>query len=328
MPQPQSVEDLARELLAMFERSWDRITREEQAILNSWSGWRRVERLQRLRELRVMVEQLMDHADEQALRFIEDSLPQAYLLGVVGADVGISGFAQPDLDAIGVLARDGFRDLLAATGFVRTSTKTLIRTLAREHIADKLVRGVPAEQAARELARAVQSRGIAAVVYRDGSRHGLADYANVVVRTKTAEAYSTGSLNAMDRAGVQFAECFDNPSCGLDGHNDPIKPNGRVFELRIAQSAVISHPRCVRAWGARPDVGSAREARSAKGTATPEQNADQAAVEISRQEAAIARALRRRGGSFTDGSARVSSAAHATVLSRRRARIARRGRSV
>lgn len=324
MAQPRRVEQLTEELLAIYGRAWDRITRDEQALINSWTGWRRVERLRRLQELRRAVEALMDRADAQALHFTENALPEAYLLGAVGAGVGQASFVQADLDAISLFARDAYTDLLAATQFVRSSTKDLIRRLSHEHVGDKLVTGQTAEQAARDLARDLEGRGIAAVVYKDGSRHGLADYANVIVRTKTAEAYSTGTLNALDRAGIRFAECFDNPKCGLDGHDDPNKPNGRVFELRVAQSAVISHPRCVRSWGGRPDVGSVRQARAATGTATPEQNADQAAVAISREEAAIVRTLQRRGGSFTDGSARVASARHAAVLSRRQTALARR----
>lgn len=324
MPQPNSVERLTEELLALYRRSWNRITADEQALINSWTGWRRIERLRRLQELRTTVEQLMDRADQQALKFTNDALPEVYLLGAAAAGVGVSPWTQPDVDAIGVLAQDTYSGLLDATTFVRESTKDLIRTMSREHIADKLIVGQTAEQAARELAGALEGRGIAAVIYKDGSRHGLSDYSSVVVRTKSAEAYSTATLNSLDRAGIGFAECFDNPRCGMDGHDDPNKPNGHIFEIRVAQSAVISHPRCVRSWGGRPDVTSTQDAKAAKSTATAEQHIDQANVAISREEAAIARALRRRGGIFTDAGSKVTSPAHGAVLARRQAMLARR----
>lgn len=325
MPQPRSVEHLAADLLALYAASWGKIQAAEQKVLDDWAGLRRTERLTRLRALRATVEQLMDHADVQALRFVQDGLPQAYLLGAAAAGVGVPAtWTGPDLDAIGVLANDTYTGLLDATRFVRESTKTLIRALAREHVADKLVRGETAQQAGRDLARALEGRGVAAVVYKDGSRHGLAEYSDVVLRTKSAEAYSTATLNQLDRAGIGWAECFDNPACGMNGHDDPDKPNGQVFPIRTAQQYVISHPRCVRSWGGRPDVTSAREAKAATGTASAGQNVDQAAVAVTRQEAAIQRAFARRGTVLTDTGQRVRATAHANVLSRRQATLARR----
>lgn len=324
MPQPRQVEELAAELLHLYERAWQRITADEQTLIDTWTGLRRAERLARLQELRVAVEQLMDHADQQALAWVNNQLPHAYLLGAAAAGVALSPWTQTDVDAIGVLVDDAYQDLLAATSFVRDSTKTLIRTFARQHIADKLIIGQTADQAAAELTKTLADQRITAVVYRDGSRHGLADYASVVVRTKTAEAYSTATLNSLDRAGVGFAECFDNPKCGLDGHDDPTKPNGHVYDVATAKQYVISHPRCVRSWGGRPDVRSATEARDARGSATPGQNEDQSAVAVSRQEAAIARALQRHRGSFSDRRTRVPGAAHSAIVSRRQARLARR----
>lgn len=325
MPQPKSVERLAADLLALYAASWDKIQAAEQRVLDDWAGLRRSERLTRLRSLRATVEQLMDHADVQALRFVQDGLPQAYLLGAAAAGVGVpAAWIGPDLDAIGVLANDTYTGLLDATRFVRESTKTLVRTLAREHVADKIVRGETAQQAGHDLARSLENRGVAAVVYKDGSRHGLTEYSDVVLRTKSAEAYSTATLNQLDRARISFAECFDNPRCGLTSHDDPDKPNGQVFPIRTAQQYVISHPRCVRSWGGRPDVTSAREAKQARPSTTAAQSADQATVAVSRQEAAIQRAFARRGTALTDSGQRVRATAHANVLSRRQAALARR----
>jgi hypothetical protein len=82
VPQPHDVEELTRELLQLYAAAWDRITAQEQALINSWTGWRRIERLTRLQALRQTVEQLMDHADQAALRFTNEQLPAAYMLGV------------------------------------------------------------------------------------------------------------------------------------------------------------------------------------------------------------------------------------------------------
>ena len=324
MPQPRQVEELTRELLALYRRSWDRITAQEQALINSWVGWRRIERLTRLRELRASVEALMDQADRQALAFTQNDLPAAYLLGATAAGVTVS-WTSEDTNAISMVAADTYTSLLDATQFVRDSMKDLIRTLAKEHVADKLIVGETAEQAARDLAAQLRGRDIAAVVYKNGARHGLADYADMVVRTKTAEAYSTATLVQLEQADITFVEVFDGTGCGWNGHDDPDKANGTVRPIAEARQFTISHPRCRRAFGGRPDVKSLREARSARATVSAAQQADQTAAELDRElglaAAASRRALeaqvsRRASGLLSDESNRVRSVAHARARAR------------
>jgi hypothetical protein len=94
------------------------------------------------------------------------------------------------------------------------------------------------------------------------------------VRTKTAEAYNLGSLEAQEVLGVTFWECFDGPKCGLTTHNDPIRALGRVFDKETAVRYPVSHPQCRRSWGARPDVKTAAHAQLLS-TVTAAQTADQ-----------------------------------------------------
>jgi hypothetical protein len=335
MPQPDSVERLTDELLAFYEAAWNKITTAEQHLINSWTGWRRVERLTRLRELRATVEQLMDRADEHALRFVNDALPEIYLLGAAAAGVGVTAWTQPDLDAIGILTRDTYSGLLAATRFVRASTKDLIRTLGREHIADKLIRGETAEQAGKNLARQLEGRGITAVIYRDGSRHGLQEYASMLVRSKSAEAYSVATLNQTAAAGIRYVEVFDGVGCGWATHDDPEKANGTIRTVAEARAFPTSHPNCRRAFGGRPDVTTAAEARRAKALTTPEQQAAQAEAEarralgvtVSASARAFERAVQRRAeGLLSDANSRVTSVPHARVMARREAVKARHAR--
>jgi hypothetical protein len=337
MPQPAEVEQLTAELLRLYRASWDRITTAEQHLINTWTGLRLPQRLARLRELRAVVEQLMDAADTQALRFVQADLPQAYLLGAAAVGVTVTSWAQPDLDAINVLANDTYTGLLDATTFVRATTKDLIRELAKEHMADKLIRGQTAEQAGRELAAALEGRGIAAVTYKDGSRHGLADYADMLARTKTAEAYSVSSLHQIQVAGIGFVEVFDGIGCGWEGHDDLDKANGTVRAIDEAMRVPLSHPRCRRAFAGRPDVTTAGQARSAQPSTTPEQQADQAAAEARRALDVAARASnrafemtvqRRADALLSDETNRVRSAAHARVLARRQLVQARQARRV
>jgi hypothetical protein len=269
MPQPSKVHDLARDLLALYTVAWNRIVAEEQQIQDEWATLPRPRRMQRLETLQQVVEQLMDHADEAALRFATDDLPQAYLLGAIDSGYAPLKWADPDLHAVHQLATDTYDQLLKATRFVRRSTKILVRTLAREQVGIKLLTGQTAVQAGRELADVFANQGIAAITYANGARVGLTQYAEMLTRTQTALAYNQGNYNQFTAADIGFVECFDGPDCGLDGHDDEEKPNGRVYDLSVMDEFPISHPNCQRSWGARPDVTSAQEAADAAGTAPP-----------------------------------------------------------
>ncbi len=219
MPQPEQVRALAEQLVALYDGISRRLLDETLALLDAWPTEARAARLGRLRDLEDLVRTLTDTVDEQALRWVVEDLPAAYLLGAIAVTGDLAGvdLAGIDLDALAVLATDTYQGLLAATTGVRDSTKQLIRALAREHVADKLVRGATAVQAGRELRRALEDRGIVAVTYADGSRHRIGEYAAMLVRTKTAEAYSTGNLAGADAAGAGWVEVFDGPSC-FAGH--------------------------------------------------------------------------------------------------------------
>ena len=49
-------------------------------------------------------------------------------------------------------------------------------------------------------------------------------------------------------------QVFDGFDCGWTTHTDPDKANGTVRTIEAAAEAPISHPRCRRAFGPRPDV--------------------------------------------------------------------------
>lgn len=220
MPQDPTLEALSRVIRHRYEQSWARILRDEERLLADWTALRRPERLARLRELRTTVEQLMDAADELALRFTSRDLPKAYQLGAQSAaavmHAGVN-YTHVDVDAVNQLAVGTNRELLGATSFVKRSTKDLIRKLAADHLADKLIRGLTAEQAARNLRIELEGHGITSVVYSDGSRHGLAEYTDMLTLTRSAESYQVAGLNQSQALGVTFMEIFDGFDCVAEG---------------------------------------------------------------------------------------------------------------
>jgi hypothetical protein len=335
MPQPQQVEDLSAELRRIYGGAWQRIVDEQNALLEQWPELARSARIAKMRELQELVAVLTATADEQALLWAVKDLPAAFLFGAVQAAAGAPLTGLP-LDAVGRLAADSYDDLLQATSGVRDTTKSLIRTLSREHVADQLVRGKTAVQAARDLAETLTGHGITAVTYANGTRHGLADYADMLVRTKSAVAFNEGTFGVLSSTGVTYVEVFDGASCGWTSHRDPDTANGTIRTVEQAQSQPLSHPRCQRAFGGRPDITSAAGAQRATPTTTPEQRADQAEVERLREldiaRRAAARALsgrldRSAARLLADETNRITSPRHARRAAARNARLDRERRA-
>lgn len=339
MPQSKELARLSAVIRDRYAASWGRIVVEEERLLADWTALRRAERLARLREMRATVEQLMDQADELALRFTTRDLPKAYHLGAQTAahTVGRAvNYTLVDVDAVNELAVGTHQELLQATRFVKRSTKDLIRRLSTDHLADKLIRGLTAEQAARNLRRELEGHGITSVVYKDGSRHGLADYTDMLARTRTGEAYQVGGFNQSAAQGITFMEIFDGFDCGLTTHDDTRKANGLILPLEEARSYPLAHPRCGRSTSPRPDIVTARDAETAEPSTTAEQRADQEQVERGRAQTVADRAAakrfekqiaRRADGILSDAGNRVTSPAAARAMARREARARRAARS-
>lgn len=171
--------------------------------------------------------------------------------------LGSFAFSVPHQEAVKVIAADTFRDVLAATRYVNADTKRFVRNLGKRITEFKLTTGDTAVTASRKLERRllpVFNRGIGRVRYRDGSRHSVGEYAEMLLRTKTAIAYNAGTVNLARTVGVEFFEILDSDDCGLTAHHDPVRANGLIVDARTAYDFPISHPNCVRALNARPDL--------------------------------------------------------------------------
>lgn len=235
----------------------------------------RKRRLLRIVENRI--EELLDEVDAVTRRWIAETYPTIYRLGAVtgarAAGAVFDEWTDLHLNAIERIAADLFDDLLQATAFVRADTRRFVQE-STKIVSDAVVRGTPALRGGTQLERVLSERGIAAVIYRDGSRHGLAEYAQMAIRTKTAVAYNTATLNAGKLAGVQFYEVFDGPDCGLTRHDDPDTALGKIISYEESLTWPISHPQCRRSFGARPEIRTADQAASVGRSVTPEQTAD------------------------------------------------------
>ena len=268
MPQPRQVTSTANELIRIYEQAWMRIVEEEKRILRAPN---RARRRARLLELRTRVEIEMLRLDVQTKTWLRDRFPTVYRAGArtgaMLADAEFNNWTTLHRGAVQRLAEDLFDDLLTATRFVRKDTKRFIREAAKIATEVKATTGQTAVQAGRQLEDVLRDRGITSVIYRNGARHGLAEYSGMVLRTKSALAYNAGTLNgASQQGGVKFFEIFDGPGCGLTGHGIGPEANGMVVSLDEARGNPIAHPNCQRGFGPRVEVTSRRAARRAAPT--------------------------------------------------------------
>ena len=287
MSQPGEIEDLTRALRRDLERAWALIVAEQTAIAAAWPTIPAAVREHRLALFQVQVLTLMDEVDAQAAATITRAMTTAYETGAWVT--AISGLAEPTFTgissaAITGLAQTTMDDLLTATSGVRETTKALIRELTRDQVINVLYTGVTPADAARDLRRLLEKHQIHAVTYADGKRIGLAQYSEMVLRTKTAEAYQAGGLDQGEALGWDWWEIMDGPGCGWRDHNDPQKANGMIVDIEAAKEHRLSHPSCRRSSTPRPDIASAREAAVALPT-SPEALAEIQARAVAAQAA-------------------------------------------
>jgi hypothetical protein len=242
--------------------------------------WRRSRRLQ---EMSRTIGSIMDGLDSEAADWVAQQFPRVYGAGLIdgAAAAGTSpAWSMIHQEAVEQLAYGVYQDLLSATTHVKDTTKDLIRTLARQEGTFALIGGETAQGAGRNLARELARHSIAAVIYKDGSRHGLADYADMNLRTTTALGYNNGTLNAAPQ--TVFWEVFDGPGCGWTFHEDTEQALGKIVTRDEALSWPISHPRCRRAFGPRPDLNKTASAKEKLGSVKDSQVVAQRAQDAER----------------------------------------------
>jgi hypothetical protein len=312
---------------AQLAAIWAAIQAIEQGLLDGWPALTPGQRRHALLTVQSRVTVLTGQA-RAAAAAVPGQVRGAYDLGAQAVALSAgrgAAYTAADVTAADVLAADTYADVLTATTHIMETTKELIRTLAKDRIGDQVTTGQTTEQAARQLARDLTGREIAAITYRDGARHGLGDYTDMLVRTKSAEAYQRAGFAQGRAMGVTWWEVMDGPGCGWTTHTDPLLANGRIITTDEAEQYPTSHPRCRRVTTPRADLQSAADAARAAPVGPQHTPEDIAAA----QAAAVkgGRTLDRRAGRRPDGTLTTSGAPSAAAArhAQRAARAARRG---
>lgn len=291
MPLPAEADAIIEQLATLYRDAQRELVDELVAVAARPDPYgRQAIRQQRLRELGRMLDAELTQLDRAAHDWLSGQLPEVFTLGAQqgGLSFQWTGVAR---EAVQVLAADTYRDLLTATRHVRRESKAFIREATKLRVRATLLEGATAKRQGAVLAQQLADRGIAAVTYRNGARHSLGTYGEMVVRTKSAQAYNRGAFISARDNGVTWMECYDGPDCGLAYHDDPDKANGTIRELDVAETYEIAHPNCARSWGPRPDVSTPKEADEARRYSPAEQ---QAMARQERERVAAAQARRTR----------------------------------
>jgi len=259
--QPPAASAASRPLIEAYARAWERVEDLQASIADDPRRWRQAAKLA---EAQRAIEASLDGLDAMAQDWFTNEFPRVHAMGVnAGARELLAPAGQVwdaiNPEAVSRLANEGFDDLLRSTRLTRRTTKDLIRRVVGDEALQKAIQGDTAVAAARRARKLLADHGIYSVVYSDGTKVGLKQYASMAVRTKTAQAYNLGTIDAGRTQGVDKWEIFDG-DCGLTTHDGPTC-NGLIVTGDIAMAYPISHPNCQRAFGARPDLSAGFDKR-------------------------------------------------------------------
>lgn len=296
-----ALDQAVRDITRVWVQAEEDLNRRLAAILRSGRGDLQFREVRRLNALLDTARLRLAAVEDEARQWLNSRFGDVYALGA-GSTVGSFSWTTAHREALAQLARDTFDDCLKANDQVLANIRDLIRSSGARQAQLKVTTGQTAVQAGRDLRRTLLDRGIATVIYRDGTHVPISRYTQMLMRTKTAVAYNQGTIHQAVSAGCLWFELADGADCGLTAHGDPQKANGMIVSAEVAGMFIISHPNCRRDMLARPEVQSKEQASEIGSLRPPEQRADQAMSERflqQRQQArgrAAASAARRANG--------------------------------
>jgi hypothetical protein len=258
---PGDAGEVARRVAAVLQDAWQRLADQQAAVLAALADTGRAPHIvARLAEYQAAITDFQRRVDAEARAFVSRQLPYLYEQGAQKAAEAVGQrftWTLIHADALQSLASDSYADFLRrsqeeqrmALAFYRA-----VREAARREVPLLAAGNTTALQAAKTLAdRLAAEHQLLYVVYRNGARVPVRAWAESATLAKSAVAYNACTLNRAREAGVQFMQVFDGPGCGWSSHQDPDKANGSIRSVDEAAEWPISHPRCRRAFGPRPD---------------------------------------------------------------------------
>ncbi|MFD7769838.1 phage minor capsid protein [Streptomyces sp. NPDC059787] len=260
---PGDTNSVAARVAAVLDDAWQRLAGHQAAVLAAIGDNERTRMVaDRIGQFQAAIVDFRQRVDAEARAFVTRQLPHLYEEGARAATQAAGGRFSWTLihaEALQSLASDSYADFLRRSEEQQRMAAVFyraVREAARKEVPQLAVGHTTALQAARDLAdRLAAEHQLTYVIYRNGARMPVRAWAESATLAKSAVAYNAGTLNRASELGVRFMEVFDGRGCGWTHHRDPDKANGTIRSVEEAAAWPISHPRCQRAFGPRPDLG-------------------------------------------------------------------------
>ncbi|MFE1923421.1 hypothetical protein ACFW91_12720 [Streptomyces asoensis] len=262
---PGDPDEVARRVADVLEEAWHRLAAKQRAVLTQFADNPRMpQTVATLEEFKQVIRAFRQRIDQEARQFVERQLPHLYAAGAQAAAEALDAtftWTTFHRDALQSLAADSYADFLRRSQEAERMANQFyraVREAARREVPLLAAGNMTAKRAAANLAaRLAAEHKLTHVVYRNGARVPVRAWAEAATLAKSAVAYNAGTLNRTRQAGITMVEVFDGADCGWTTHQDSDKANRSVRTVEEAAEWPISHPRCRRGFGPRPDLGEA-----------------------------------------------------------------------
>ncbi|MQY11443.1 hypothetical protein SRB5_15610 [Streptomyces sp. RB5] len=259
---PGNTEEVARRVARVLEDAWQRLADRQRFLLDAVAFSPQAPQVAaQLEDFKAAIADFALRAGSEIRGFVQQQLPWLYQAGATQAAAALGQrftWSLLHVEALQSLAADTYADFLRCSQEQQRIANALyraVREAARREVPQLGAGYTTGRQAAKALAdRLATDHQLTHVVYRNGARVPVRAWAEAATLTKSAVAYNAGTLNRSREAGVTVVEVFDSADCGWTSHQDPDKANRTLRGVEEAAEWPISHPRCRRGFGPRPDV--------------------------------------------------------------------------
>jgi hypothetical protein len=158
------------------------------------------------------VRSILKSLSSDTRKWVDGNVPDLYNVGVDVSkermsEIGIGGsFAKINRSAIEILSEDMFNELASGMSNVSRQIQTDIRKIAFQSLQKRLMFGQSASITSQEMFEDMKKNGLTALKDRAGKRWNLLTYSTMVVRTKTREIVTRGTINTMLAAGDKYKD--------------------------------------------------------------------------------------------------------------------------
>src|SRR5260221_7648628 len=119
-----------------------------------------------------------------------------------------------------------------------------MRQIAKETTDLHVRRGMSIPESASLVQNRLESIGLKAFKDVSGREWSLESYSEMLMRTRTAQAFNAGTVIKSTEEGANAFEVFDGT-----GDAECADANGMIVSSEWAMENPIAHPQCVRAFG-------------------------------------------------------------------------------